>query len=119
MKQKVNPDFADRRKTADEAKKRLLAKVAPALRTDTPEAQARLAEKAAAAAVREAQRAERERLKQETAAREKAEAEARAAAEKAAAEQARIEEADRLLRLEAEQKAERDRRYAARKERKK
>lgn len=119
MKQMINLGFAERRKAADEAKKRLLEKLAPALKTDTPEALARRAEKAATAAARDERRAERDRIKQETAAREKAEAEARAEAEATATALARETDAERLALLEVERKAERDRRYAARKGRKK
>jgi hypothetical protein len=118
MKQKIDLGFAERRSAAGEAKRRLLEKVAPALKPDTPEALARRAERAAAAEARENRAAERLRLKQETAAREKAEAESRAAAEALAAAAATEDEADRLARLAADSKAERDRRYAARKERK-
>lgn len=106
MKQTIDPGFAERRKAANEAKKRLLEKVAPALRPDTPEAVARRAEKVATAAAREQRRIERDRLKVEAAEREKA-----AAAERAEAEAAAI------AAQEAERKAERDRRYAARKAR--
>jgi hypothetical protein len=119
MKQMINLGFAERRKAASDAKKRLLEKVAPALKPDTPEALAKRAERAVAAEARDKRRAERELLKKETEAREKAEAEARAAAELAATALAKQEEAERLALAEAESKAERDRRYAARKNRKK
>jgi Family of unknown function (DUF6481) len=117
MKRSIDLGFAERRKAADEAKKKLLAKVAPALKTDTPEALAKRAEKAALAAERDVRRAERERVKRETAEREKIEAEARAKAEAEAAALAKIAEAEQEVREAAERKAERDKRYAARKAR--
>ena len=118
MKQPIDMGFAERRKASTEAKLKLLKKLEPAIKADTPEAQAKRAERAALGAAREDRRAERERERREKAEREKVEAAARAeaeAAEKAAAEAA---EADRLIALQAAQKAERDRRYAARKQRK-
>lgn len=118
MKQMVNLGFAERRKMADEAKRRLIEKVAPALKVDTPEALAKRADKAAAAAARETRRTERARLKQETLDQQAADAKAQAEAERSATAAAKEAEADRLAQLEADSKAERDRRYAARKERK-
>jgi uncharacterized protein DUF6481 len=118
MKQTIDLGFAERRKAASEAKKRLLEKVAPGLNQDTPEASARRAERAVAGAARDVRRTERDRLKQETAAREKADAQSRAEAEKSAAASATAAEAERQAQADAEAKAERDRRYAARQARK-
>jgi hypothetical protein len=117
MKRSVDADFAERRKAADDAKKRLLEKVAPALKPDTPEALAKRAEKVAAAEARERRREERDRLRRETAEREAAEAVARAEAEAKALALAKGAEAERLAVDELERKSERDRRYAARKAR--
>jgi Family of unknown function (DUF6481) len=118
MKQSIDLDFAERRKAANEAKKRTLAKVAPALSPDTPEALAKRAERVAAAEARERRREERDRLKREAAEREKAEAARRVEAEAAALALEKGTAAERLAIDEAERKAERDRRYAARKARK-
>jgi hypothetical protein len=107
------PDFAERQKTAQQAKQDLLSKFRSRPGPDDPEVAKRRAE-------REAVVANRERIKQE---KEAAKAEqARLEAEAAAAEAARIarekEEAEaRQAALEAEQKAKRDARYAARKAR--
>jgi hypothetical protein len=116
--------FADRRKAADEAKKQLLKKFAQAPKADDPELAAKLAERQANTEAREARRAERDRLKQEENERQLAEAAARTAAAEleAKAEALAREEADRdriarVVADEAERKAERDRRYAARKAR--
>jgi len=118
MKQTIDMGFAERRKAASDAKTRLLEKVAHALKPDTPEALARRAEKVAAAEARDKRRAERDRLKQEAAERERNEAMTRAEAISAAAALAKETEAKRLVVDEAQSKAERDRRYAARKARK-
>jgi len=110
---------------------RLLKKFEAAPKPDDPVMVAKRAEKAAISVAREERRAERNRLKQEIADRKKAEAEAvkeaeaRAAAEAEAKvkaeEQARIESQKKRVELviadEAARKAERDRRYAARKAR--
>lgn len=107
------PGFADRQKAAQRAKQDLLNKFRAQPGPDDPEVAKRRAE-------REAIAANRERLKQE---REAARAEQkRREEEAAAAEAARVarekeEETARLAALEAEQKAKRDARYAARKDR--
>ena len=108
-------NFADRRQTANEAKKALLDKF-----------KARPAERKAVAAAREqreAERREQKRLKEETEARESAEraaaAEAAARAEAESKAQAEHDAVARLLADEAERKAKRDARYAARKARQK
>jgi hypothetical protein len=118
MKQTIDVGFAARRKAASDAKKRVLEKVAPALKQDAPEALARRAEQVAIAAAREQRRAEREKLKLEAAEREKADAAARAELEASATAAASGAEAERLAAEAIERKAERDRRYAARKARK-
>lgn len=116
--------FAERRQNADEARKALLEKFKSKPAADDPEVLAKQAERKAIAEARAAREAERLRAK-----REKAEQEARERAEReaAAAEAARLEaeakarsEHDLIAQLaadEAERKAKRDARYAARKAR--
>jgi Family of unknown function (DUF6481) len=109
------PGFADRQKAAQEARKKLLTKFHNQPGPDDPAVKARQAEREAVAAgqakasvAREAAKAERKRA-------------AEAAAATAAAELVREkkEAAARKTALEAEQKAARDARYAARKNKKK
>ena len=107
------PGFSDRQKTALQAKRHLLDKFRAQPGPDDPEVAKRRAEREAIAARREDARLAREAEKAEQKRREE---------EVAAAEAARIkreqeEEAERLAALEAEQKAKRDARYAARKAR--
>jgi Family of unknown function (DUF6481) len=107
------PGFADRQKAAQQAKKELLNKFRTQPGPDDPEVAKRRAEREAVAAARARAKAEREAAEAERKRREE---------EAAAAEEARIarekeEEAARLAALEAEQKAKRDARYAARKNR--
>ena len=116
--------FADRRKAADEAKKLLLKKFVTAPKADDPELAAKLAERQALSEAREIRRAERAKAKQEELERQLAEAAALTAAAdaeaKAEAEARESEAKNRIARVvsdEAERKAERDRRYAARKAR--
>lgn len=118
-------NFADRRQEAAEAKKKLLEKFAKAPKADDPEVAAKRAERAAIAAAREERRAERERLKREEQEKKAAEEAARAEAAAAkAAEEERERNASKHAMIEqiaadqAAKKAERDRRYAARKARK-
>jgi len=108
------PSFVDRQKSAQEARKIILNKFRtqpgpddPAVKARQAEREALTAERAKAALAREAAKAERKRLEEEVAAvtaaqllREKEETLARQAA------------------LEADQKAARDARYAARKKKK-
>jgi Family of unknown function (DUF6481) len=106
-------NFADRQKAAQQAKQNLLNKFRAQPGQDDPEVAKRRAERQAIAANRERLRQEREAAKAEQKRRED---------EVAAAEAARIarekeEEAARQAELEAEQKAKRDARYAARKDR--
>jgi hypothetical protein len=117
-------DFAVRRKNASDARERLLRKFAMAPQQDDPEVIARNAGRRALSMAREERRAERDRLLREererelveaAAHREAAEAQARAEADALrAAEQSRLSQA---VADEAVRKAERDRRYAARKAR--
>lgn len=117
--------FAERRQSAVEARKALLERAMAKLPDpNDPAVRARQEERKAAAEAKAQRLAERERLK-----REKAEAEARERAEReAAAEAAARAEAEaketaerdmvaRLLADEADRKAKRDARYAARKAR--
>lgn len=123
--------FAERRDSANAAKKALLERFKAKPSADDPEVLARQAERRAILEAREKREAEKARQKQERLAREAEERARRAAEEEAAriraeaeaAEQARIaaaEEEERLtvqLALEAAAKAKRDARYAARKSR--
>ena len=124
-------DVFERRNAANEAKKALLAKFNSRPSDDDPAVLARQAERKAILEARAIREAEKEKLKQERLAREAAErakreaaAEAaRLAAEEAAraeANQREAEETERIASLltdEAERKAKRDARYAARKAR--
>jgi hypothetical protein len=105
------PSFADRRKTAQQAKQTILDKFRAKPGPDDPEVAKKRAEREALAVTRARAREAREA--------EKAEQKRRAAeaAEQAAAQLARekAEQAARQAALEAEQKAKRDARYAARK----
>lgn len=116
--------FAERRKASAEAKQQLLKKFETAPKPNDPEMLAKREERLAVSAAREARRAERERLKQEKHDRRLAEvaalAEAAAAEAEAMAEAQHAEMKSRIARVvadDAERKAERDRRYAARKAR--
>jgi hypothetical protein len=107
------PNFADRQKAAQQAKQKLMDKFRSQPGADDPEVAKRRAEREAIAAGREKARLAREAKKAEQKRREE---------EAAAAEAARIareqdEETERAAALEAEQKAKRAARYAARKER--
>ena len=113
MKHLKENDFSERRKSAAEAKKQLLERLKNVPKPD----EAARAEKVRLAAEREARRAERLRLKQEELEREKAEAAAAAAAEEARLKAEAEAQKQRELEEAAERKAERDRRYAARKNR--
>lgn len=124
-------DFHERRNAAIDAKKALLEKFKARPPADDPQVVARQAERKAILEARAIREAEKERLKQERLAREAREraereaieAEARRIAEDAAREEAKKREAEeneriaRVLAEEAERKAKRDARYAARKAR--
>ena len=114
LKNYANPSFADRNKSAAEAKKKLLEKFKNAPKPDEAQLAARRAEREAADKAREARRLERERVKAEAKARKEAELAEQAAAALAAEKAA----ADALVAEEAAKKALRDQRYAARKARK-
>jgi hypothetical protein len=116
--------FSERRNTAAKAKKELLSKFASAPKPTDPEMQERLAAREAIANARAERRAERETAKKVENGRLMAEAQARTeaaqAGEKAEAEARQAEVDNRVARViadEAARKAERDRRYAARKAR--
>ena len=112
-------NFDDRISAAAEAKKAVLARFLARPKVDDPEFQQRQAELKSISDAREIRTAERKATKAADA--------ARLAAEKAAADAARREEEQRkaieakaaALALEAERKAARDARYAARKAKKK
>jgi membrane protein involved in colicin uptake len=107
------PGFTDRQKAAQQAKRDLLNKFRAQPGPDDPEVAKRRAEREAVAAARARAKADREAAEAE---------QKRLEAEAAIAEAARIarekeEEAARLEAMEADQKAKRDARYAARKNR--
>ncbi|MCG7507578.1 DUF6481 family protein [Mesorhizobium retamae] len=124
-------DIFERRNAANEAKKALLERFKARPAADDPAVLARQAERKAILEARAIREAEKARLKQERLALEAAEKAAREAAAEAARleaeakarEEAAIREAEeneriaRLLADEAERKAKRDARYAARKQR--
>ncbi len=105
--------FNDRKAAAEAAKKALQAKFLAVPKPDDPEVVARHAQMQAAMEARAARAAEREAARKAEAERLAAEDEARRA------EEARLaaEEAQKAADLEAERKAARDARYAARQER--
>lgn len=124
-------DIFERRNAANEAKKALLERFKAKPAADDPAVLARQAERRAILEARARRDAEKQKLRQEKLAREAAEKAARKAAEEAArieaeakaAAEAQVREAEeneriaRLLSDEAERKAKRDARYAARKAR--
>ena len=118
--------FGDRRDTSADAKKAALEKLKAKMAESAATFEEREAKRLEIAKARDARAAERKAIK----GREEAERQAqlKAEQERLAAEAAeaahlaeieRIAEADRLIALEAEQKAARDARYAARKDRQK
>lgn len=124
-------DVFERRNAANEAKQALLARYKARPSEDDPAVQARKAERQAILEAREKRNIEKEKLKQERLAREaeerrvreaaeeaaRLEAEARATEEAKAREMEETERISRVLADEAERKAKRDARYAARKAR--
>jgi hypothetical protein len=124
-------DIFERRGAANEAKRAMLEKFKAKPAADDPAVLARQAERKAILEARAIREAEKERLKQERLAREakeRAEREAAAEAARLTAEEAaqaeakkrEAEENERIARLladDAERKAKRDARYAARKAR--
>lgn len=124
MRHPNDSSFAERRKTAADAKRELLAKFVSAPKPGDPAMQERRAAREAISAAREVRRAERDALKAAENERILMEAVALTTAaeadEKAAAEARQLEINNRISRVvadEAARKAERDRRYAARKAR--
>lgn len=113
LKHNDQKGFADRRKDAEEARKKLLKKFEKAPGADDPRMKAKAAERQATAERREKRQAERERAKAEAAEQAKLDEAARIETEQADA----AAEAERLQAEAADAKAERDRRYAARKSR--
>ncbi|APO79061.1 hypothetical protein AM571_PC01329 (plasmid) [Rhizobium etli 8C-3] len=117
LRRPTDNGFTERRNAAADAKRELLAKFASAPKSADPAMQARLAARDAVTQARALRRAEREALKAAQNRRILADA---AAEEKAEAESRQAEIADQVSRAEATEaarKAERDRRYAARKAR--
>lgn len=120
MRHARDNEFSERRKAAAEAKQDLLKKFATAPKFDDPAMAAKRAEREVIIKAREARRAEREEAKRLEHERQLEEATAalavaNAEAEAQAAEKNRLIE--RVIADEAARKAERDRRYAARKAR--
>jgi hypothetical protein len=116
MKAFRDPTFSDRLGSSSAAKKAALDRFRA--KAEDPAVAELRAARAAAAAERElraAERAEARRIEQERQAAQKAADEIAARAEREARQ---IREADEMLVLEAQRKAERDARYAARKARK-
>ena len=121
MKNMNRNDLADRRKAADDAKQKLLDRFKTAPKADDPKMLAIRAERKAITEAREKRRIER--VEQQRLVAIEAEKQAILDAEKAAAEIKALEEqkrieADLAVAEAAERKAERDRRYAARRARK-
>ena len=113
MKQFNGKNFGDRLEAAAKARQAMMQRAAkPA--ADDPAVLQKKAEREAIIAAREARMEAKAREEAERATREAAELADLAAANKLAAR----EEADRQVALQAEQKAARDARYAARKKRK-
>ena len=107
------PGFADRQKAAAQAKQDLLNKFRAQPGHDDPDVAKRRAEREAIASNREKAKIARSAEKAESKRRQD---EAKAA-EAARMARAREEEAERQAAIEVEQKAKRDARYAARKDR--
>jgi len=109
------PSFADRQKAAQQARKDILNKFRAQPGPDDPAVKQRQAEREAQAALRAKAKEARDAEKAERQLREAA----AAAEETARLAREKEEAAARELELEAERKAARDARYAARKKRKK
>lgn len=120
MKHKEENTFADRRETSLGAKRQLLERIKSAPKPDQTELDRKQADKAAASLARETRQAERQLLKDAEAERLLAEKEALAQAEASALLSREAQAADNSetqAAEAAERKADRDRRYAARKAR--
>ncbi|HUZ11710.1 MAG TPA: DUF6481 family protein [Caulobacteraceae bacterium] len=109
MKPPKYGSFAERQATSEEAKKALVAKLRPKAAVADPAFEERRAARAAEVEALRAQRATERQVKREDSARKEAE---RRALEAEIAEASELE-------LRAKQKAARDARYAARKQRRK
>jgi hypothetical protein len=121
MKNKKDNDFADRRGAAADAKAARLNAHRVAQEAAEPNRLARQEERLAIAAARDERQEERARVKREKEERtalDQVEADATANAEETAQDEAQKDSATRDADDEAAQKAERDRRYANRKARK-
>ena len=121
MRNPKENDFTGRRSDAADAKAALLQAHRAAKEAAEPTRLARQEERQAVAAAREERRAERTRMKLEEQERVRSDAlaaDATAKAEAETREEARNDRASRVVEDEAAQKAERDRRYANRKARK-
>ena len=113
--------FSERANASAEAKKAMLAKFQSRPTVDDPDVQKRMAERREIAEARAVRNAERDKLKAEEAVRKAAEAEAARAAELAAKDEQEKQKREQVLLLEelkVKQKAARDAKYAARKQRK-
>jgi hypothetical protein len=117
MKAEKELDFVERRTAAAAAKKQLIERMQRAPKPDDPAVIAARAEKARVKEANALERAKRGQLVKEANLRQEAENEARAAAEAIAAKAELEAAAERSAMEQAEKKAERDRRYAARKNR--
>ena len=113
MKKSFGGSLDERRNSAAESKLKLLERFKLASKADDPKRLAKRAEREAIAAAR----AVRQEANAKKLILEKAEAAARKLVETAAREAELIRQAEQALADEAERKAERDRRYAARKNR--
>jgi hypothetical protein len=111
------PDFVERQEAATKARKAALEKFRA--KAADPGLAERLTERTARAAERDALKTKREIERAENKAREAERAQAAAREAAIAAERAKVEIAERELARQAEQKAARDARYAARKTRSK
>jgi hypothetical protein len=118
MNPSPNADFADRLKTAAEARKTMLAKFQPRPAVTDPNFEERDAQRAAELdRVREERAKAKAAAKQAVADAEEAGRQAREAVEAAALNAKRGERKERKALTKAEAKAKRDARYAARKNR--
>ena len=111
-------DFAERRDAAAAAKKRLIEKMQQAPKHDDPAQVEKRAAKVELKAATALQRTERHRLTQEAEATKQGDEEAAALAAAEAEKAQSAAAAERAMALKEQQKAKRDRRYAARKSRK-
>ena len=110
-------DFANRKGNSNAAKQALLDKFKKQPKADDPEVQKRLAEQVAAAKAREERIAAKKAQKEAERVAREAELKRREEERIAAEKEARRIEGEKALALLAEQKAARDARYAARKDR--